>query len=155
MHAPEFVYIFIAVCSVALILADPTAVRVKPGEQVDVQVPSLYSPTLPRWITGDSPPTISGNEAFTTEILEPWLVLPWQGSVMRLRLTAPLHEGFYTLQVSDPSQNNTNVVVEVTCSDGVFCNGIERFVNGSCVRGPNPCDDHVNCTVDMCSEEQV
>lgn len=32
--------------------------------------------------------------------------------------------------------------VEVTCSDGLFCNGEERFVNGKCVKvNTNPCED--------------
>src|SRR5262245_52616705 len=41
---------------------------------------------------------------------------------------------------------------EVTCSDGIFCNGDERYVNGKCVSGPPPCDDGVACTTDTCDE---
>src|SRR5262249_38062172 len=41
---------------------------------------------------------------------------------------------------------------EVTCSDGVFCNGDERWVNGKCVAGPMPCDDGQACTTDTCDE---
>lgn len=57
--------------------------------------------------------------------------------------------------------------VEITCSDGIFCNGIERWVNELCVSGIGilyfvhfflnskkaPCDDGHNCTVDVCNEK--
>ncbi|MFO0578020.1 MAG: lysyl oxidase family protein [Polyangia bacterium] len=37
--------------------------------------------------------------------------------------------------------------------DGIFCNGIERFVDGACVKVPAaPCDDGVDCTQDVCDE---
>ena len=41
---------------------------------------------------------------------------------------------------------------EITCSDGVFCNGDERYVNGRCERGSAPCNDDATCTVDTCDE---
>eukprot|EP00002_Diphylleia_rotans_P010644 TRINITY_DN2116_c0_g1_i2.p1 TRINITY_DN2116_c0_g1~~TRINITY_DN2116_c0_g1_i2.p1 ORF type:complete len:632 (-),score=93.77 TRINITY_DN2116_c0_g1_i2:813-2708(-) len=41
---------------------------------------------------------------------------------------------------------------EVTCSDNIFCNGEERFVDGTCVTGPLPCDDGQSCTRDICLE---
>ena len=47
------------------------------------------------------------------------------------------------------------VSVEVTCSDGVFCNGAERWMgglNGSCMAGIEPCDDGDDCTADSCDE---
>jgi len=42
---------------------------------------------------------------------------------------------------------------EVTCSDGIFCNGAERYINGRCVRGTPPCNDDVACTTDVCNEQ--
>jgi len=42
--------------------------------------------------------------------------------------------------------------VELTCSDGVFCNGEERFVNGKCVKASTPCDDAAACSADTCDE---
>lgn len=37
--------------------------------------------------------------------------------------------------------------------DGVFCNGIERLVDGRCVKVPaDPCDDGADCTQDSCEE---
>ena len=42
--------------------------------------------------------------------------------------------------------------IEVTCSDGLFCNGEERLTSRGCVGGPAPCDDDVSCTSDSCDE---
>ena len=40
------------------------------------------------------------------------------------------------------------------CGDGLFCNGIERVVDGECIKVPaNPCDDFTDCTKDVCHEE--
>ena len=39
------------------------------------------------------------------------------------------------------------------CDDHEFCTGIERCVAGTCVIGADPCDDEVDCTVDVCDEE--
>jgi len=44
------------------------------------------------------------------------------------------------------------VSFELTCSDGLFCNGEERWSKGACVTGTNPCNDNVACTVDTCFE---
>lgn len=38
--------------------------------------------------------------------------------------------------------------------DGIFCNGVERMVDGACVKVPaDPCDDGAECTLDTCDEE--
>lgn len=39
------------------------------------------------------------------------------------------------------------------CNDGCFCNGIELCIDGVCVAGDPPCDDGVECTIDVCDEE--
>jgi hypothetical protein len=44
--------------------------------------------------------------------------------------------------------------LEVTCDDGVFCNGDERYVGGACAAGPAPCDDGEACTTDECDEQR-
>lgn len=71
---------------------------------------------------------------------------------------APMKPGVYTLKwqafydgasFGDP----ITLDVEVTCSDGVFCNGIELFVDGKCTAGTAPCDDGQMCTTDGCDEE--
>jgi hypothetical protein len=49
------------------------------------------------------------------------------------------------------------VCVECTvpedCENGIFCDGIEQCVDNVCQPGPNPCDDGVDCTVDVCDED--
>ena len=47
---------------------------------------------------------------------------------------------------------NDNIYVDVTCSDQVFCNGIERMVNGVCVSSMPSCNDNLSCTADFCDE---
>lgn len=42
--------------------------------------------------------------------------------------------------------------LEITCSDGIFCNGEERYTVRGCVAGPPPCIDGVACTDDLCDE---
>jgi hypothetical protein len=44
--------------------------------------------------------------------------------------------------------------LEVTCDDGVFCNGDERYVGSACTASVSPCDDGVACTIDQCDEER-
>jgi len=37
--------------------------------------------------------------------------------------------------------------------DELFCNGVERIIDGACVKVPaDPCDDGVDCTADTCDE---
>ncbi|HEX2686283.1 MAG TPA: lysyl oxidase family protein, partial [Kofleriaceae bacterium] len=43
--------------------------------------------------------------------------------------------------------------LERPCDDHLFCNGIERVVDGACVKAPaDPCDDFSDCTMDVCHE---
>ena len=74
-------------------------------------------------------------------------------------VTAPGQPGRHTLKwVAEhrgtPFESAAEVQVEVTCSDGVFCNGEERYAAGECVSGPPPCDDGTACTQDACDEQQ-
>jgi hypothetical protein len=39
-----------------------------------------------------------------------------------------------------------------SCSDGLFCNGLEFCQSGTCHAGTPPCDDHKSCTIDTCDE---
>ena len=70
-------------------------------------------------------------------------------------LAAPAGTGVHTLSWSLLVGNTivgAPIVgdLEVTCSDGDFCNGEERFTRLGCVSGPPPCDDGENCTRDSC-----
>lgn len=50
----------------------------------------------------------------------------------------------------DDSETNPTPDCEV---DELFCNGVERMVDGACVKlVEDPCDDGVECTVDSCDE---
>jgi hypothetical protein len=43
--------------------------------------------------------------------------------------------------------------IDADCDDGLFCNGAETCVDGSCVAGAAPnCNDGVACTTDTCNE---
>ncbi|MBI1825406.1 MAG: hypothetical protein HY287_05585 [Planctomycetes bacterium] len=39
-----------------------------------------------------------------------------------------------------------------SCSDGLYCNGMEFCQGGACHAGTPPCDDHKTCTTDGCNE---
>jgi len=44
--------------------------------------------------------------------------------------------------------------VEVTCSNGIYCDGQERWNGVECIAGnPDPCDDDEPCTEDACTEQ--
>jgi lysyl oxidase len=79
-----------------------------------------------------------------------------QVATFRAELAAPA-TGRYELawrpeRVGSGAGTVLKAKVEVTCSDGVFCNGAERFVGGACVGGSDPCDDGEACTADACDE---
>jgi hypothetical protein len=57
-----------------------------------------------------------------------------------------LHSGNEVTHVSE------SLAVEVSCSDGVFCNGAERYINGRCRSSHPACEDFDSCTRDTCDE---
>ena len=84
-------------------------------------------------------------------------VAPGASATLTGTLTAPTQPGRHTLQWRAERSGTAfgppaSLVTEVTCSDGIFCNGSERFVQGVCVPGSNPCDDGAACTTDRCDE---
>ncbi len=55
--------------------------------------------------------------------------------------------------VPDAQSDSCGCTVNAECDDGLFCNGAETCVAGSCQAGTPPnCDDGVSCTVDSCDE---
>jgi hypothetical protein len=67
---------------------------------------------------------------------------------MRASWWAPVVVAIYVAGCGDNLQRPQG-----PCDDGVFCNGIERLVDGECVKVPaNPCDDLADCTMDVCDE---
>ena len=45
-----------------------------------------------------------------------------------------------------------STATEVTCSDGEYCNGMERYINGRCQSAKPACEDDDPCTNDICDE---
>lgn len=75
-------------------------------------------------------------------------------------LTAPPLEGFFTVAVVGNSPGSSwqqRVEIDVTCSNGVFCDGPERFLNGKCRKAhPStmPCVyGRGDCFIHNCIEE--
>jgi hypothetical protein len=51
------------------------------------------------------------------------------------------------------SDTCTGCTIDADCDDGLFCNGAETCVAGTCQAGTPPgCDDSVGCTDDSCNE---
>ena len=88
-------------------------------------------------------------------------VAPGDKAIYQITLLTPSESGIYPLRFSLLSpcgrlMSPFRINVESTCSDGLFCNGYERYVNGVCqipstdmTRG---CDDGDECTQDHCDE---
>ncbi|MEE8523783.1 MAG: hypothetical protein V3T72_07605 [Thermoanaerobaculia bacterium] len=58
-------------------------------------------------------------------------------------------------QVADGQSDvcSAGCTIDDDCADGLFCNGTETCVAGSCQAGtPVDCDDGVSCTADSCNE---
>ena len=53
-----------------------------------------------------------------------------------------------------PELPDAECASDIDCSDGVFCNGVERCFEGVCFDSPTPqCADRSDCTTDVCDEE--
>jgi hypothetical protein len=93
----------------------------------------------------------------TLELLKP--TNPGELATFIGRLAGPAQPGLHTIKGrlevrALPFGDSVELPLEVTCSDGVFCNGEERFANGRCVPAAAPsCDDATECTMDTCDEK--
>lgn len=131
--------------------------QVVPGGQVAVSV-TLVNDTADTWRTGQTQFAFTGDAGWKNGTLALAAnTRPGQTGLFRGVLTAPGQIGFHQLawQLKAAHGNLGEPVtarIEVTCSDGVFCNGFERLVNGRCVAGTPPCDDGALCTQDVCDE---
>ncbi|ADO73076.1 lysyl oxidase family protein [Stigmatella aurantiaca] len=96
----------------------------------------------------------SGGPLVLTEQVKPGQVATFRGNI-----TAPAQAGLHKLGWV-PQRKGTafekafETDVEVTCSNGEFCDGEERLANGRCVSGPPPCDDGAACTEDVCDPDK-
>jgi hypothetical protein len=89
----------------------------------------------------------------------PDAVPPGETVTVMHTIDASIQIGFHTLTWSavgpaGPLGADLTIALEVTCDDGVFCNGDERYVNGACAASTPPCDDGAACTTDQCDEER-
>lgn len=90
----------------------------------------------------------------------PGAVAPGASATLTAELAAPAQPGRHHLRWQAEGAGaafgaSIEAWTEVTCSDGVFCNGAERFSGGACVPGAPPCDDGADCTADRCDEESM
>jgi len=132
--------------------------RVVPGGNGEFSVSALNSGTA-TWKKGDvklvlGPQDVwSGGTIGLVKNTKPGEVATFLGSV-----ATPAQPGLHTLSwtlqhESTPFGSPIEVAVEVSCSDGVFCNGEERFANGQCATVRAACDDGTACTQDDCDEQ--
>ncbi len=131
--------------------------RVLPGGQLSVTI-TLFNNTQETWRPSQTALAFTGDAGWkdATLALEA-STRPGQTGHFRGVLGAPTQVGFHRLawqlMVSRTAVGTPLTArVEVTCSDGIFCNGAERYVRGSCVPGVPPCDDGASCTTDLCDE---
>lgn len=109
--------------------------RLAPDEQVELVATSEVAvariafvledmPKWERWVGTTAPLALRGTDQTGKFIYS-------------ITLTAPPIEGFFTVAVNGDSQQSGSswqqrVEIDVTCSNGIFCDGAERFLNGKC-----------------------
>ena len=139
------------------VIAVTIAPRVVPGGSLPVSI-TVKNTGSQTWKAGTVSLTYTGEPGFSnTTLTIAGAVKPNATVTASGTLTAPSQIGRWQLswQAKDsagsfgPSGSATG---EVTCSDGVFCNGDERYINGKCKGGIAACDDTVACTTDVCDE---
>lgn len=135
------------------------APRVLPGGSIAVSV-ALRNTGSITWTPTTTRLLLMGDPSWENSALRLSApVAPNAVGTFRATLVAPVAIGRYTMTWQGYQGATTfgaalTAVTEVTCSDGVFCNGAERFVNGRCERSASPCDDGATCTTDTCDEAQ-
>ncbi|MFO0630836.1 MAG: lysyl oxidase family protein [Polyangiales bacterium] len=145
-----------ATSSALTVTASSVPTRVAPGGALEVSI-SLRNTSNRAWLASDASLVFSADGGWTTAVLAlSGTTRPNQVGTFSGRLGAPRVPGVYALQwqlvVGGAVQGTVGASTEVTCSDGLFCNGEERWVDGQCQPGPAPCDDGQNCTTDTCDE---
>lgn len=141
-------------------LSDATvdaAARVAPGAGLVVTVTATNSGDA-AWEPGDTRLLFGGDPMWgPADLALEETTAPGAQGVFKGTLTAPGWVGFHDLAWQ--AAHGTTVFgaevavkAEVTCNDGVFCNGTERFAGGACQPGSPPCDDAADCTTDTCDE---
>lgn len=158
-HEPDAASVRSAVSAASdlALVAIASAPRVLPGGALPVSVQvtntgldSWSAGSVALWFLGDL--AFTGGALTTTASAAPGDTVTFAGS-----LYAPSKTGRFTLSFRAAGGGvsfgpTITTSVEVSCGDGVFCNGAELFVNGACRSGAAPCDDGEACTLDVCTE---
>lgn len=131
--------------------------KVEPNATVDVKI-TLTNIGNVTWRPGDVTLLWSGDASWKDADLA--LVeeaAPGKPATFSGQITAPPQPGRHTV-AWQPAHGTTlfaeriTAKVVVTCDDGIFCNGAERFAGGKCNPGSPACDDKSDCTTDLCDE---
>ncbi len=144
------------------VTAASAAVRVAPGGQLAVSV-TLENTGALTWPAGMRI-AYQGDAAWTDAGWAlPQSVPPGGTVTLSDMLSAPTQIGLHALRwqairpdggPADTFGEEIVLGTEVTCNDGLFCNGDERYVRGECRPGASPCDDGAACSMDACDEER-
>jgi hypothetical protein len=133
------------------------AARVLPGAALAVTVTAVNSGDA-AWEPGDTRLLWSGDPMWgAADLALAELTEPGAEGTFTAMLTAPERVGIHDL-AWQPAHGTSlfggqvTAVTHVTCDDGVFCNGAERFADGACQPGLPPCDDGADCTTDTCDD---
>ncbi|MBN1208850.1 MAG: hypothetical protein JXB05_28585 [Myxococcaceae bacterium] len=134
------------------------APRVAPGGTGKVSLPVLNTGTA-TWKIGEVTLVPRAQEGWSGRPLELLKnAKPGEEATFVGDLSAPGWPGLHVLGWTPEHKGKAfegafEAKVEVSCSDGVYCNGEERYAAGQCVPGRAPCDDGAECTADACDEE--
>lgn len=141
-------------------LADVTvdaAIKVAPGAAFEVTVTATNSGDA-TWKPGDTRLIWSGDPMWgAADLALVDTTAPGAQGVFKATITAPKRVGLHDLSWQ-PAHGTAlfgdqiKAGANVTCDDGVFCNGVERFSEDACQPGSAPCDDAADCTADTCDE---
>jgi hypothetical protein len=134
-----------------------SALSVPPGGSATVSVSAKNTGTA-TWEKGEVRLFTKKSEGFSGALLLVSTTKPGEVGTFRGELSAPAQPGqhvvtFIPQHDKRPVHVPMDALVEVTCSNGTFCDGEERYAGGKCVPGPAPCDDNEACTMDECNEE--
>jgi hypothetical protein len=131
--------------------------RVSPGGVLDVGL-TVRNTGKATWEPDEVRLAFAGDASWKNAALSlAGSIPPGQTGTFTGKLVAPHRPGIHGLKWradhdGEPFGSPLSAEVEVSCQDGVFCNGAERFVDGGCTAGTDPCDDGQACTQDMCDE---
>ncbi|MFL5347254.1 MAG: lysyl oxidase family protein [Hyalangium sp.] len=143
---------------VATMPEPPALARLSPGGSGTLSL-ALRNDGTATWKTGQVKLALTDTPEWSGTLELAKETKPGEMASFEGKATAPAQPGLHSLKWT-PRHKGTafesavEAQVEVTCSDGIFCNGEERFANGECVAGPPPCDDGTACTTDACDEQR-